>query len=453
MRTLLLLPLLIGFATVVTAQHHDHHRDHEPTSADSSRPSAVHQHSDTADVSMMMPHAYSLSLPMTRNGSGTSWQPDASPMYAVMSHDVGSGWQLMLHGSIFLRSTWQNIGKQDKRGGNAVDAPNWIMVMAQRKLGDNDLLSVQAMMSLDRPVMGGDGYPLLFQTGETWNGRSLVDRQHPHDLFAALAVAYTRRMSDDIDITAYVGYPGEPAIGPTAFMHRPSSVSNPDAPLSHHWLDATHIVFGVGTLGFRWSTLKVEGSVFTGKEPDEHRYDFDKPLFDSYSWRVSWAPSRHIVAQVSQGYLTAPEALSTTDVRRTTASVQFAAGSQSAWWSGIVALGHNDAGHGHEEYAVLAEASVDIDGTIPYARAEMVQKSREELGFNESGAHGMIEDIYAVTLGASQRLVTVANIDVAIGGQITMNVIGDSLATFYGGTTPLSGQVYLRFNPKLFGMF
>ena len=43
--------------------------------------------------------------------------------------------------------------------------------------------------------MGARGYPNLFATGEVANGRPLVDRQHPHDLFMELAarVDYRRR--------------------------------------------------------------------------------------------------------------------------------------------------------------------------------------------------------------------------------------------------------------------
>lgn len=398
----------------------------------------------------MMHSAYSRSLPMTRNGSGTGWQPDASPMYAIMDHDLGE-WQLMLHGSLMLRSTFTNINNSDARHASKTDAPNYIMAMAQRPIGENGLLSVQAMLSFDPLTIGGAGYPLLFQTGESWEGRPLIDKQHPHDFFSSLAIAYTHRFSDDVDATAYVGYPGEPALGPTAFMHRASSVSNPDAPLGHHWLDATHIVFGVATLGVRYGTVKLEGSVFTGREPDENRYNFDKPLMDSYSWRISWAPSTHVTAQVSQGYITRPEPNSTTDVTRSTASVQYAAGDTEAWWSGIIALGHNNAGHGHSEYAVLAEASVDLNGTIPYLRAEWVQKSQEELQIGTDASHGTLENVTALTLGISRRLATVALVDIAVGAQGTVNFIGTSLEPYYG-TTPLSAQVYLRLTPTMFGM-
>lgn len=442
MKTFIIITIALLLATRLGyGQEHAHH-DHQQH--DSTAPTSA------IDPSTMMTASTSLSFPMTRNGSGTGWQPDASPMYAIMNHDLG-GWQLMLHGSLFLRQTWVNINNSDKRSDSKFDAPNYVMAMAQRRIGENGLLSLQAMISLDPLTVGGAGYPLLFQTGESWEGKPLVDHQHPHDLFASLAVAYTQRLNDDVDVTAYLGYPGEPALGPTAFMHRASSISNPDAPLGHHWLDATHIVFGVGTMGVRVGQFKAEGSIFTGKEPDENRYNFDAPLFDSYSWRLSWAPSRYITAQISQGYLNEPEFGSTTDVVRTTASMQFSAGDTDAWWSGMVAGGHNDAGHGHEEFAVLAEAAVDLSGTVPYVRAEWVQKSREELGFDEEGAHGAIEDITSVTLGISRRLTTIALIDVSIGAQATANFFAASLQGAYG-TTPISAQIYLRLTPTLFGM-
>ena len=397
--------------------------------------------STAEDTSTVMPFMYSstsLSLPMTRNGSGTGWQPDASPMYAAMSHDL-YGWQVMLNNAEY-------------RHNSGFSAPNYGMAMAQRQIGTNGLLSLQLMLSADALTVGGAGYPLLFQTGETWEGRSLVDHQHPHDLFSSLAVSYTQRFSESVDANIYLGYPGEPALGPTAFMHRASSIANPDAPLSHHWMDATHITFGVATAGLRWESVKLEGSIFTGREPDENRYDFDPALFDSYSWRLSWAPNRHVVAQVSQGFLHQPEPTSSNDVLRSTASVQVAGGSSTTWWSGIAAVAHNNAGHGHEEWAVLLEGSLDVDGTLPYFRSEWVQKSWDELQIDTGEGHDRLANILAISLGVSQKLVTLASLDLSIGAQATLHAIPDDLNSSYG-RLPLSVQAYVRLTPALFAHF
>ena len=146
------------------------------------------------------------------------------------------------------------------------------------------------MMSLDPLTEGGRGYPLLFQSGESWNGEPLHDRQHPHDLFDELSFSLSQKFDHDLSAYVYFGYPGEPALGPPTFMHRPSAMDDPDAPIGHHWQDSTHVTFGVATAGLVWRNVKIEGSIFTGREPDEDRYDFDQPEFDSYSGRLSWNP-------------------------------------------------------------------------------------------------------------------------------------------------------------------
>ncbi|MBK8564978.1 MAG: hypothetical protein IPN76_16985 [Saprospiraceae bacterium] len=282
--------LSLGTATASTAQH-DHGAHPMPM----------------PDTVMPMMHApmsssLSLSLPMNRNGSGTGWQPDSTPMFGVMRHF--GPWMLMAHGDLFLRYNAQNFNNDGKRGNaHDVDAPNWAMLMLQRPTGRNGLLAFTGMFSLDRLTMGGDGYPLLFQTGESWQGKPLVDRQHPHDLFSSLSVSYSHRLSKQADVFAYFGYPGEPALGPVAFMHRGSALGSPDATLGHHWQDATHIVFGVATLGFRYGMFKLEGSSFTGREPVADRYDFDKPRFDSYSYRLSMNPGPRWALQFSQGFI------------------------------------------------------------------------------------------------------------------------------------------------------
>jgi len=158
-----------------------------------------------------MSHAYSRNLPMNRNGSGTAWQPDQTPMYMWMQHK--GPWMLMYHGAAFGRYTSQNFNHDGARGQrSAVDGPNWFMTMAQRTVGERGLLNLSLMMSLDALTETRGGYPLLFQTGESYRGQPLIDKQHPHDLFSGLSVAYTHAFSEDVDLTAYLGYPGEPAV-------------------------------------------------------------------------------------------------------------------------------------------------------------------------------------------------------------------------------------------------
>ncbi len=400
------------------------------------------------EMPMMMSSALSLSLPMNRNGSGTGWQPDSTPMFGSMKHT--GKWMWMTHGDLFLRYTSQNFNNDDKRGSDQqFDAPNWLMFMAQRPVGANGLFAATTMFSIDRLTMGGDGYPLLFQTGESWKGEPLVDRQHPHDIFTNLSVSYGQRLSEKADLFGYFGFPGEPALGPVAFMHRGSAIGNPAAPLGHHWQDATHITFGVGTLGFRYGILKVEGSIFTGREPDENRYDFDKPRFDSYSYRLSVNPTGSLALQFSQGFLESPELLHPgEDVTRTTASISHSKsfGNDQYLLSTLV-YGLNSA-HEQKAHSLGLESSLILPRFIVYDRYEFVQKSTEEL--NLVTEEGELFNVHAFTQGLAYRLASFAGINLHVGGQVTLHLLSDELERLYG-SMPLSGEVYLRFSPTLMG--
>ena len=93
----------------------------------------------------------------------------------------------------------------------------------------------------------------------------------------------------------YAGLPGEPAFGPPSFMHRAAAMASPEAPITHHWLDSTHITFGVLTAGLVRDSWKLEASRFTGREPDEDRYDIERPRMDSTAVRASWNPTEQLV--------------------------------------------------------------------------------------------------------------------------------------------------------------
>ncbi|PYI78092.1 MAG: hypothetical protein DMF04_04430, partial [Verrucomicrobia bacterium] len=99
--------------------HHQHIAD-----GDQSRGAEVHSlHHHAAKGhemhEMKMQSSVNLTDPMTREGSGTSWLPDSSPMYGRMLMFGDS--MLMLHGAIFPRYT--NVST--RRGDDRIDAPNW----------------------------------------------------------------------------------------------------------------------------------------------------------------------------------------------------------------------------------------------------------------------------------------------------------------------------------------
>lgn len=401
--------------------------------------------------SMRMSHAFSRNLPMTRNGSGTAWLPDNSPMYGYMFHS--GKWMYMLHGDVYLRYNKQDLLDKGKRGDSKFDAPNMVMLMGQRAVGSKGLFHFNTMISLDPLTVGNGGYPLLFQTGESYKGQPLVDRQHPHDVFAELSVSYAHALSPKSDVFVYVGYPGEPALGPAAYVHRPSGFFNPDAPLTHHWVDATHITFGVATLGFRYGNWKIEGSSFTGREPNEKRYNFDKPRFDSWSGRLSFNPNEKWALQASHGFIKEPEELHPgEDVNRTTASATYSVRGFGETFTNVTALWGMNKTAGHAaEHGVLVEGSRSVKRKTVYGRYEWVQKSLEELALSEAEfGHDAIFPVHAFTAGASYDLFTIGQTKIALGGQLSFYDPDRRLSKLYG-ENPLAGQVYLRIYPRAMG--
>ena len=132
MNRIILVVLIIGFGLKGFGQH-DHH--HAPKPDTLGKPDHS-MHSDS-NAQSSMSHAFSLNLPMNRNGSGTGWLPDSSPMYGYMKHT--SNWMLMMHGSLFLRYNNQDFTGKGTRGDKDFDAPNWFMLMGQRKVKQKGL--------------------------------------------------------------------------------------------------------------------------------------------------------------------------------------------------------------------------------------------------------------------------------------------------------------------------
>jgi len=243
-----------------------------------------------------------LGVPMDRMGSGTTWIPDA--VVLPSRHYMKGAWELMFHGFVFTQYNDQSGPRGDSQFGSL----NWGMFMASRTLAGGRF-QARTMLSLDPATVTARGYPLLLQTGESYRGQPLHDRQHPHDFWMELGVLYERPVTNRFGVTLYAAPAGEPALGPVAFMHRPSAMDDPVAPLGHHWQDATHISFGVVTGGVFTKRWKVEGSIFNGREPDENRWGFDHIRLDSYSGRFTINPDSSWSLAAGYGDLKSPEAL------------------------------------------------------------------------------------------------------------------------------------------------
>jgi len=386
-------------------------------------------------------------IPMGRMGSGTSWQPASSRMN--MLHKQSGDWLVMFHYNLVADVNSQG----GTRGTTKVESANWFMPAALRRVGIG-LLELRGMFSFEPFTFPPGGSPLLFQTGETYKGQPLIDRQHPHDMFMELSATYTVPLGDHATWFAYAGYPGEPALGPTAFMHRASASENSSAPLGHHLQDSSHISFGVVTSGVTYRWLKLEGSVFNGREPDEHRYNFEAHPWNSRSIRLSIAPTSNWSIQVSHGLLKNPEELEPGDVRRTTASLSYNRPFARGSWATSLIWGRNHESHSGETVnlnSYLAESTVNfLDRNYLYTRLELVDKN-QLLRPSDRLRLGITEDhpsfrIGAYTFGGARDIWETAKAALAIGSDVTFYSKPSILDSVYGNN-PVSWKLFFRIRP------
>lgn len=392
-------------------------------------------------------------MSMGAMGSGTAWQPSSGPMH--MQHWNKNDWLLMFHYNVFV-----NVNHQGgPRGVTKFESANWFMPMAFHKLGKGTL-QLRGMFSGEPFTFPPGGSPLLFQTGETYKGRPLIDRQHPHDLFMELSAQYTLPLGERGTWFTYFGYPGEPALGPVAFMHRASASENSSATLSHHLQDSTHISFGVLTTGFTYRWFKLEGSVFNGREPDENRYNFDAHKWNSRSVRLWLMPNPNWAMQVSYGFLRSPEAQQPdADIRRATASIQYNRPFHRGNWSTALVWGRNhvsEPGEIKNLNGYTAESTVNfLDKNYFYTRLELVDKD-DLLRASDRALLGITQRhpsfrIGAYTFGGVRDVWNTNKVSLAVGGDVTFYSKPSILDRFYGDN-PMSWKFFLRLRPAKMDM-
>lgn len=376
-------------------------------------------------------------MPSPHLGSGTGWQPAATSGHMWMK-TVGT-WDLMAHGVVFLDYT-QSGGP---RGAGKADSVNWLMLMEQHKLGSGSIL-FREMFSAESLTAPHPGFPELFQTGETYHGEPLVDHQHPHNVFAELAFEYTQPIDKKFYWLFYGAAAGEPAIGPVAYMHRASASELPMAPLSHHLQDSTHTSFGVITTGVTFDRVRLEGSVFNGHEPNEKRYSIQFAALDSWSARLSVAPSRNWTAQYSYGRLEHPEALEPGSQLRQTASVEYVRPFAKGSWATSLIWGRvHKVADDRNLNSYLLESTVNfLSRNYVFERMELVDKDELFPGNPSLPAFR----IGAYTFGGARDLFQRHLWQLALGADFTFYSKPAALDTSYG-TNPVSFQIFVRVRP------
>jgi hypothetical protein len=409
---------------------------------------SAHQHHDTPEMNPLFP---------VHDTSGTSWGPALTPMSGAMQQ--WRGWSLMLHGNVFGQLVAEP-GDRHRTGGfseHQASSVNWVMLMARRPLAGGRF-GIRTMASAEPWTVSDCGFINLLATGEMCEGDTIHDRQHPHDLFMELAADYDHGLRGSLRWQLYAGFAGEPALGPTSFPHRFSALTNPVAPITHHWIDATHITFGLVTAGIYDERWKAEVSIFNGREPDQNRADLDLGALDSVSGRLTLVPSENLVLQVSAGHLEEAEAEfppePRADVDRLTASATYHVRVGSGLSATTLAYGVNS---GTEviprarvdlvTHAVLLESSLTMSGGHTwYARAEIVGKPGEDLHVHEDPLRIFV--VSKLQAGYERALKAWRNLVPGVGGAFSLSIVPEGLESRYSGRVSPGYVVYMSLRPR-----
>ena len=340
-------------------------------------------------------------------------------------------------------------------GFTSWESQNWIMGSGERSLGPGRL-HLETMLSLEPFTVPATGSPQLFQTGESYivktgesyNRTPFVNLQHPHDLFMGLGATY-RVSAAHLQFAGGADLVGAATVGPTPFMHRESARDNPQVPLTHHFMDSTHISTGVVRGGVSKGAMTLEASAFRGAEPDENRTNIERPGIDSWAARARYdSGSWH--AQVSAAHLKQPEWFEPYDQTRITSSIGFEGTVAArplmvtaAWGETREFNGFNGNADG---YLLEWDLRAARHSTL-YGRAEVADKELFGLGLHPKGfshrhvfymvgalSTGYVFDVIASRWGR-----------IGVGADATLYHMPTDLLQYYGGSR--SYHLFLRWRP------
>ncbi len=406
------------------------------------------QQSGSGMPGMKMVDMNPASMYLMNLASGTSQNPASWPMPMIMTHS--GNWNLMFMGLGFISS----IQQSGQRGGDKIYSTNWFMASAEHRIGATGAFEAEVMLSLEPATVTERRYPLLFQTGETAFGAPITDGQHPHNFIMSLGFHYTRQLGEDTILDVYVAPVGDPALGPVPYPHRASAMELPQAPISHHWQDSTHIADDVVTLGVAHKQFKLEASGFYGSEPGENRWTIEGGPINSWSARLWYFPSKNWTAQVSVGRLAHPEALEPGDQVRTTASIAYTKPMNGASWSSSLIWGriHSTATLRNLN-SYLAESVLPVSQkNFLTGRAELVDK--DELFAGQPDIEERLDVLYgstfrigAYTIGYTRDIHSFRYVETGVGANFTAYSVPAAIKPFYGNH-PVGGNVYLRLRLK-----
>ncbi len=402
-----------------------------------------HDHDKPSGMNMVDMNPASMDL--MNVASGTAVNAAAWPMPMVTTH-FGT-WNTMFMGTGFVVDTQQS----GPRGGDKLYSPNWFMASAEHRVGARGAFQADLMLSLEPATVTGERYPLLFQTGETAYGKPIVDGQHPHNFIMALGFHYTYELAEDTFLSAYFAPVGDPALGPVAFPHRASAMELPEATISHHWQDSTHISDDVLTVGIEHKKLRLEASGFYGSEPGENRWIVQSGPMNSWATRLWFFPNKYWAAQVSAGRIAHPEALEAGDQVRVTSSLEYIKPMPGGSWASTIAWGRK-----HDTATLRNLNSYLVESVLPVGhknfitgRAELVDE--DELFNGQPDIEQRVDVLYgstfrvgAYTLGYTRDVALFRFVETGIGANFTGYSLPYAIKPYYGNH-PVGGNIFVRF--------
>ncbi len=336
------------------------------------------------------------------------------------------------------------------RGQDAAVSTNMVMVDAGTTLGDRHYLNLDLMTTAELWTLPDRGYPLLLQIGEeNAAGQPYRDAQHPHSSpIMGLTLSDTMRLSSDVALKIFFAPRGETTDGPVAFMHRPTGMINPDAPLGHHiGQDVGHVTSTVIGASFKVGSTRLEASTFYGREPQPAKVDLPLGSPDSGAARIIHEFSPKFMAMASLAYVSHPEPddPDIASLLRYSASIYNRVAITEGWtlnntfiFGAITNYDHASTLNSIGEEFCLSSGAPNIWGRI-----EILQRTPAELAISTLPDQNRGRWVAATTVGYTHYLTKWEGATLGVGGSITKDFLPDDYAASYGGN-PWSGKVFLQ---------
>lgn len=431
----ILMVFLLMFSLFAKAQHMGHATSPDP---------------ETASVTPLMgPEAC---------GQMMVWDRMTMSCIVVPREDMSMG-MWMIHGNAFLVQNFD----EGERARNRLALPNMIMADVGQTFGKH-YLGVNLMLTAEKWTFPKEGYPLLLQIGEmNEEEEPYIDAQHPHSSpIMGLTFSDTIALDESGDYMRLFFAPrGQATEGPIPFMHRPTGMVNPSAPLGHHiGQDVSHITSTVLGASLNKEPFGVEISTFNGTEPEPTHVDLPLGPLNSYAARLSYEFSEESFAMISAAQLKEPEPHDPEIEKLWRYSASLITKNQlpSDWnFHNTVIYGHVNF---YDNVPVLRSLLEEFwlhqkDSPHQYwGRIEFVERTAAELGILDASTPMTPRWVSAFTAGYTYQFQANSqhSLQTGMGGSITKNFLPDEFEASYSGD-PLSARIFLQVTGMKMGSF